>query len=366
MRGLAMALAARGWAVEVWTTTGVDEATWSGGFAPGIERDGDVQVRRFPVVGGRRPWLFRQLSRAVYHLPHPRALEHLWAVVQGPYAPGLTRALKGARPMPTLFSPYLFHPTLFGVLAAPHPRILCPAAHDEPALRLPIVARAVMAADALWFYSEEERDLLLRTHPSAAGTPARCGVVGVDPPANVDPRSFATRRGIRGPYLYYGGRVARGKGFEDVLSGASLLHQRRPDVRVVLSGDASNAPDAPWMYHAGLLDAADRWAAIAGAAAVIVPGELESLSLLALEAWAVGRPCLLNRRSAVLEGHARRSGGGLTFSGPDEFAEEATALLVDPAGAAAMGARGRAYVVNIYRWDLAEGRLRELLEVTRT
>ncbi|HEX4578415.1 MAG TPA: glycosyltransferase family 4 protein [Candidatus Dormibacteraeota bacterium] len=366
MRGLALALAARGWAVQVWTTTAVDEATWSVGFAPGIERDGDIEVRRFPVVSGRRPWLFRQLSRVVYHLPHPRAAEQLWAVVQGPYAPGLTHALKAARPMPTLFSPYLFHPTLVGVLAAPHPRILCPAAHDEPAMRLAIVDRAVMAADALWFYSEEERDLLLRAHPSAAGTPARCGVVGVDPPANVDPSSFAARRGIRGPYLYYGGRVARGKGFEGVLSGAALLHQRRPEVRLVLSGDASNAPDAPWMYHAGMLNGADRWAAIAGAAAVVVPGELESLSLLALEAWAVGRPCLLNRRSAVLEGHARRSGGGLTFSGPDEFAERAAALVDDPAKAAEMGARGHAYVVHTYRWDLAERRLRELLEVAST
>jgi glycosyltransferase involved in cell wall biosynthesis len=222
-----------------------------------------------------------------------------------------------------------------------------------------------MAADALWFHSEEERDVLLRTHPQAAGTPSRCGVVGVDPPHGLDPTRFAASRGIRGPYLYYGGRVAGGKGFEDLLTGASLLHRHRPDVRIVLSGDAGAGPGAPWVHNAGLLSEADRWAAISGAAAVVVPGELESLSLLALEAWAAGRPCLLNRRSAVLAGHARRSGGGLTFSGPDEFAERATALLDDPARAAEMGARGQAYVVHTYRWDLAERRLRELLEVAR-
>lgn len=365
MGSLARALAARGWAIQVWTTNALDEARWSVGFAPGVERDGDVEVRRFPVVSGRRPWLFRQLSRVVYHLPHPQPVEQLWAIVQGPYAPGLTRALKAARPLPTLFSPYLFYPTLFGVLAAPHPRILCPAAHDEPALHLPIVDRAVMAADALWFHSKEERDLLLDAHPRARGIRSRCGVVGVDPPPNVDRRSFAASRGIRGPYIYYGGRVAGGKGFESLLTGAALLHQQRPGVRLVLSGEASNAPDEPWIHRAGLLNAADRWAAIAGATAVVVPGELESLSLLALEAWASGRPCLLNRRSAVLDGHARRSGGGLTFSGPEEFAERAAAVVDDPAKGDEMGAMGRAYVVHTYQWDLAERRLRELIEVAR-
>ena len=55
----------------------------------------------------------------------------------------------------------------------------------------------------------------------------------------------------------------------------------------------------------------ERWEAIAGAAAVVVPGSLESLSLLALEAWAHGPPCLLNAASPVLAGHAARSGGGI-------------------------------------------------------
>lgn len=361
MRRLAHALTARGWSVEVWTTTAADEARWSRGFALGPDLDAGIRVHRFPVLMGRRPWLFRQLSRAVYHLPRPVAPEHLWSMVQGPYSPALVAALARADPVPTLFSPYLFHPILYGLPAAPHPRILCPAAHDEPALLLGIVRREVLAADALWFHSPEEREVLVGAHPEAGGIPSECGVVGIDPPPPVDPRAFATRHGIAGPYLYFGGRATGGNRLDDLVAGAALLQGSRPGVSVVISGETSRTARGPGVHVAGRLDEMERWEAIAGATAVIVPGMLESLSLLALEAWAMGRPCIVNGRSAVLAGHAARGGGALTFTGPVELAARALVLLDDRTRADAMGAAGRAHVMSAYRWDDVTERLRRLL-----
>ena len=364
MRQLGQALATRGWRVQVWTTTAIDEATWTSGFAAGLERDGDVEVRRFPVVLHRRAWLFRQLSRAAYHLPRHLRGERLWSIAQGPYAPTLIRALAAADPIPTLFSPYLFHPTVFGLPASPHPRILCPAAHDEPALRLEVIRRAVLAADALWFHSPEERDLLLTVHPGAQRLPSRCGVVGVTAPTDIAGHAFAARYGIAGAYLYYGGRAAGGKGLDQLLTAAELLHRMNPSSRLVLSGEAGDHDRVPWVQTVGRLEERERWEAIAGAAAVVVPGSLESLSLLALESWALGRPCLLNAASPVLAGHAARSGGGFTFSSAEELARRASELIDNPGMAAAMGAAGGAYVAATYRWDLAERRLRALLAAT--
>ena len=361
MRQLGLALAARSWSVQVWTTTAADEATWTSGFPSGVERDGPIEVRRFPVLMRRHPWVFRQLSHAAYHLPRHLRAEHLWSVEQGPWAPGLIRALRRADPIPTLFSPYLFHPTLFGLPAAPHPRILCPAAHDEPALRLEVVRRAVLATDALWFHSPEERELLLATHPAAGRLPSECGVVGIEAPRDVDPHAFTVRHGIAGPYLYYGGRTTRGKGLADLLAAAELLHSHHPSTTLVLSGEAGDLRQAPWVHSVGRLDEHERWEAIAGAAAVVVPGSLESLSLLALEAWAMGRPCLLNAASPVLAGQSARSGGGVTFTGAEELATHAARLVADPGLAATMGAAGRAWVAATYGWDLAETRLRALL-----
>jgi glycosyltransferase involved in cell wall biosynthesis len=366
MRQLGEALARRGWRVQVWTTTAVDEATWSSGFAAGVEHDGNVEVRRFPVRLRRHPWLFRQISRVAYHFPRDLRGERVWSIAQGPYAPALIDALAHAEAVPTLFSPYLFHPTLFGLPAAPHPRILCPAAHDEPALRLELIRRAVLSADALWFHSPEEGDLLLAAHPAARRLPSQCGVVGIDAPTEVDEHAFATRHGIGGPYLYYGGRIASGKGLELLLAAAQLLHRLNPQACLVLSGEAGDTHRATWVRSVGHLDERERWEAIAGATAVVVPSSMESLSLLALESWALGRPCLLNAASPVLAGHAARSGGGFTFSTADELATRASQLIVDREAAAAMGAAGRAYVASRYRWDLAEERLRTLIAATTT
>jgi glycosyltransferase involved in cell wall biosynthesis len=366
MRQLGQVLASRGWRVQVWTTTAVDEATWSSGFAAGVEHDGDIEVRRFPVRLRRHPWFFRQISRVTYHFPRHLRGEHLWSIAQGPYAPRLIDALARAEPMPTLFSPYLFHTTLFGLPAAPHPRILCPAAHDEPALRLEVIRRAVLAADALWFHSPEEGELLLAAHPAARRLPSQCGVVGIEAPTDVDEHVFATRHSIAGPYLYYGGRIAAGKGLELLLAAAQLLHRLNPQACLVLSGEAGYTHRAAWVRSVGRLDERERWEAIAGAAAVVVPSSMESLSLLALESWALGRPCLLNGASPVLAGHAARSGGGFTFSTADELAARASQLIGDREAAATMGAAGRAYVASRYRWDLAEERLRTLIAATTT
>jgi glycosyltransferase involved in cell wall biosynthesis len=47
---------------------------------------------------------------------------------------------------------------------------------------------------------------------------------------------------------------------------------------------------------------------------VVVPSPYESLSLLALESFAVGTPVLANARSEVLIEHCRMSNAGLYYS----------------------------------------------------
>ena len=49
-RGFAEAAARRGWEVEVWTTCARSHYTWENEFPAGSHREGNVIVRRFPVV----------------------------------------------------------------------------------------------------------------------------------------------------------------------------------------------------------------------------------------------------------------------------------------------------------------------------
>src|SRR5690606_19256514 len=107
---------------------------------------------------------------------------------------------------------------------------------------------------------------------------------------------------------------------------------------------------------AGLLPDAERLHALEAAHVVVVPSPYESLSLLALEAFAVGTPVLANARSEVLVDHCRRSNAGLFYEDRWEFGEALNLLMHDRALADAMGRNGKAYVNRHYRWDIIIGK----------
>lgn len=365
-RMLAGSLRDAGWEVEVFTTCAVDAATWRNHHAPGVTTDDGITVQRFPVRAARPPHAFHQLSRGFFRLPPRLRPEALWVAAQGPWSPALVEAVRTAPPLPTLFLPYLYHPTLRGLPACPGARLLMPAAHDEKPLRLRAVGRALGAADGLLYATEEEREIVEAAHPQAtAGKPFAVGNVGIEPPPHTDPEAFRARHGLGdAPYLLYGGRVAPGKGMEELLEGVRLLRQRHGTgaVRLVLTGEAgTRTPRSEAMVAAGMLGEQERWDALAGAAAVVVPSFHESLSLLALEAWAVGRPVLANAASPVLAGQVRRSGGGIGYRGAGELATAAADLLADPPHAAALGRAGQGYVAATYRWQVVRANLERLI-----
>jgi glycosyltransferase involved in cell wall biosynthesis len=238
-----------------------------------------------------------------------------------------------------------------------------PAAHDELPLRLQAVGRALSAADALLYGTEEEREIVEAAHPLARDKPSAVGNVGIVAPSSVDPSAFRARFGLGDdPYLLYGGRVASGKGMAELLAGVRQVRERLPRVRLVLTGEAGAVtPASDGVVPVGRLDDAARWDALAGAAAVMVPSFHESLSLLALEAWTVGRPVLANGASPVLRGQLRRSGGGVAYQGAGMLARAAEELIEDPAGSMKLGLSGQRWVAETYRWEAVQARLTDLL-----
>ncbi|MET0555180.1 MAG: glycosyltransferase, partial [Vicinamibacteria bacterium] len=90
---------------------------------------------------------------------------------------------------------------------------------------------------------------------------------------------------------------------------------------------------------------------------LLMPSAYESLSVIVLEAWAMGRPVLVNAACKVLEGQCVRSGGGLFYRGYAEWAEALRVLVRDPALGSALGASGRDYVRREYDWDVVESRV---------
>ncbi len=365
-RDLALQLVARGWHVEAWTTTALDEQTWKSQLEAGTSDDEGIEVRRFAPKLRRHPRFFREGSRLFFRLPSWGRAETPWIMAQGPYAPALVRALSAVNDdMPTLFIPYLFYPTLRGVSVSTHPRLMIPAAHDERPFRLRAVTHVIDGLDALWYSTPEERQLVESTHPGARALPHAIGTVGVSAPPDLDPAGFRGRHDITGKTLYYGGRTSAGKGFDLLLDGFAQLRVTRPDVHLMLSGEAGKTtPEGAGVIALGHLSDAERWQAIAAADVVVVPSRVESLSLLALEAWACGRPCIVNADSPVLCGQAERSGGALPFTNAAELARAADNLLGDDGLAWRLGRSGRDYVSATYGWDAVVTRLEGLIKDT--
>src|SRR5439155_24337657 len=111
-------------------------------------------------------------------------------------------------------------------------------------------------------------------------------------------------------------------------------------------------PEEPFLHFAGRLPDNERLQALEAATVVIVPSPYESLSLLALEAFAVGTPVLANARAEVLVDHCQLSNAGLYYGDRWEFVEALKLLMRDEKLRAAMGRNGKAYVNKHYRWDL--------------
>src|SRR6185369_4556856 len=85
-------------------------------------------------------------------------------------------------------------------------------------------------------------------------------------------------------------------------------------------------PSHPRIRSLGFVSDEDKFDALAAADLLIMPSPYESLSMVALEAWALGKPVLANGRCDVLRGQCARSSGGLYYENFDEFAEALYAL----------------------------------------
>jgi hypothetical protein len=85
--------------------------------------------------------------------------------------------------------------------------------------------------------------------------------------------------------------------------------------------------------------------------------------MVALEAWALGRPVLANGRCDVLMGQCIRSNAGLYYTTYEEFVETLYSLESNGPLHARLGRNGREYFSRHYTWPVIE---RKYLEMFKT
>ena len=93
-----------------------------------------------------------------------------------------------------------------------------------------------------------------------------------------------------------------------------------------------------------------------------MPSYYESLSMVALEAWALGRPVLANGRCDVLKGQCIRSNAGLYYERYEEFVETLYSLESNGPLHARLGQNGREYFRRHYSWPVIERKYLDMLQ----
>ncbi len=409
--------------VEVLTTCARDYVTWKNEYPEGSDRIRGVTVRRFATARTRDLESFNRYSDWIFNNPHSRNDEIEWLKQQGPWCPALTDHLKRQHQQydVLVFFTYLYATTVLGTEVNPGRSVLVPTAHDEPAIKLEIFRDLFARVGALCYLTEGEKQFVQRQFPDRPLLEELIGV-GVDipqqqpyprmPPMPVEedageadsagddestaPRPdasapkdvsnepeepvlrefpshllergsvFRRRHRLHGPVALYGGRIDPGKGCEELIEYFGSYVKEGGDATLALMGVKMMAlPEEPFIRFAGLLSEGERVRALEAATVVICPSPYESLSLLALEAMAVGTPVLVNGRSAVLVEHCVRSNGGLWYTDRYEFIECLNVLMHDGRLRAALGRNGRDYVRKNYRWDVVLGKYERIFARVR-
>jgi glycosyltransferase involved in cell wall biosynthesis len=301
-----------------------------------------------------------------------------WLEQQGPWCPALIDYLeRHHRSYDVLiFFTYLYAPTVLGLQIDPARSILVPTAHKEPAIGLGIYKEMFTRPAAIAFNTEVERTFLTETFDlrAVAEETVGCGVDLLSDRSSSNHlgpeevrQQFCRRHDLDGPFLLYGGRIDPGKGCDQLIDYFTTYTERNGEAVLALMGaKLMPLPGVPWVRFLGLLSERERLDALAAAAIVVVPSPYESLSLLALEAMAVGTPVLCNAHSDVLVDHCKRSNAGLFYADREEFMECTQLLLGDRGLRERMGRHGRSYVTRNYHWDVIMSKYDSLMAALNT
>ena len=343
-----------GWDVEVFSTCALDHVTWDDVLEPGTSRLNGVTVHRFESAAGRDHDFYGLDGRLrVAPTEATRREAQRWVDLNGPVTPDLIDALADSGVDVAAFYPYLYYPTVRGIGRVPMPGVLHPAAHDEPALYLPVFRGTYTNADALCYHTMAERRLVQRVYPVADRPQIVLGLgVGESAGGPAGGRGPGSRRpalsGQRGP----GGRA---QGLVDAGPRSSATYKQRHPGPSPWPWSARSRPPStttPTSCSPASSTRPTSGTSSRDATISVSPSALESFSLVVLEAWVERVPVVVNATCDPTREHCERSGGGLWFGSYREFEAILDRLLADAALRRTLGERGRAYVDQHYQWPV--------------
>jgi glycosyltransferase involved in cell wall biosynthesis len=356
--------------VDLLTTTARDAVHWKDELPEGPQEHEGVRVVRFRVPRTRRPYWHALHQNLIadsqrFGVLGRRCLDHRdgWTVAlqrefiakQGPFAPGLFDFLEKNHSdyAALLFITYLYPTTYFGIEAAQsHPNtLLLPTLHNEPAAYLSAYQSMARKFRRILWNSSAERRLATDIWGPLEGE-----IVSMAIDCQVAERDKSS-----GSFVLYSGRIDPHKGCQRMFDYFIEFKKRNPSpLRLKVTGVATmDIPKHRDIEFLGHVPSELKTRLMRSARAFIMPSENESLSIVTLEAMAQETPVLANGEGLTVSDHIAKSGGGRLFTNQETFIAGLADLTREngEAPVAAMGARGRDYVMRNYNEAVVRQRL---------
>ena len=351
--------------VNVLTTCARDYVTWHDEYPAGVEAVNGIPVVRFRVDHERDVKIFARRSEQVFETPHSHLDEVKWLDAEGPTSTALIDHIKTnrARYDYFIFFSYRYYHAYHGARAVPEKAILVPTAERDHTIGLSIFHPVFRGVRALMYNSPEEQRMI-QAATNNHDVPGVVVGIGSAIPERTQPDRFRQKYGITGRFALYVGRIDQNKGCSELFTFfLQALPALPKGLSLILVGkEILPIPQHPRIRHLGFLDDADKFDALSAAGLLIMPSYYESLSMVALEAWALGKPVLANGRCEVLRGQCIRSRAGLYYETQAEFVETLKAIADGRTLNAALGANGRAFFNRHYAWPVIEQKYLDMLQ----
>lgn len=350
--------------VEILTTRARDAGTWKNYYPNGIEKIGNLIIRRFSVDKERDP-SFVPLSQYLENNNDDLEKGHEFIEASGPVCNKLLDYIKKNKNEYDLFIfvSYPYWLSFYGIEIAPEKSLLMSTAHDEPWIHFKIYEKVFQLPKGYVFLSNAEKDFVLKKFGHHE-KPHQIVGHGLDLEIPTKNYSFSKLQ-LPKNYLLYIGRISSGKGCQllsDYFNKYVEIH--KTELQLVMLGNLEHKISNCSATILENLSDEEKFFVLKNCKLFVMPSQNESLNMACLEAWLFQKPVLVNSKSPVLKEHCINSQGGLYFENYEEFDECLTLLLGDKELASKLSNNGEKYVKENYNWEATDEKYSKFFEKT--
>lgn len=379
--------------VEVLTTRSLDYITWGNHYPQGesiinkikvIRFNTDVKDPSFSKAGRylRKNRKYSTINYSIYNflwLPFKKwrynrknklEVYNQWVDKQGPTSIDLIHYIETTKQQyaAIIFFTYLYHPTIRGMKVASDKAIFIPTAHDEPPFYYHGFKDVFNQPRFIMYNTLSEKKLVEKTYPETKQIKSDIAGVGFDIPV-LDP-NYDKIPNTNFRYFVYVGRIEEGKGCKSMIRNFIEFDKLNSEnIKLVLIGQNHMSYIPPYnenIIFTGFIEEQEKQYYIDKCEALIIPSKYESLSMVTLEAMAMGKPVLANGKCEVLKDHINASKAGFVFYNKEEFIKILQDVLcLSEETKLQIAANGVSYVKNNYQWPAIISKFEKAIEYVK-